>query len=169
MPMNTMTDFFPFLLQELHDAELQLVAAIPTMAGRASSGMLRAALEEHLQETKVHVQRLEYALDQLGVGFVGIECRPIAALIAAGDELVSAIADPDVADAAIVGAAQRVEHFEIAAYATVAEMAYLLGRSEISALLHKTLDEETLADSKLLKAATLEVNPRAVVWHASSR
>lgn len=167
MPLNAMTDLFPVLLQELHSAEVQLTHALPRMAARASSAALRAAFLEHQEQTRRHASRLEYALSQFGLPAEGPVCAPIAAMIAQSDEFLEASGDPDVIDAALAGAAQRVEHFEIAAYTTAAEMAYLLGRHELSTLLHETLDEERSADARLTEIVTLEINPRAFVWHAA--
>lgn len=168
MHLNAMTDLFPELLQELYSAEVQMTRALPRMAARASSDSLRAAFLNHLVETQGHVARIEYALSQLGVPSEGRVCEPVAAMIDAGDDIVDAQGDPDVIDAALAGAAQRVEHFEIASYATVAEMAYLLGRSELSTLLHETLDEERNADQRISEILALEINPRAFVWYAAS-
>jgi len=168
-PYNSMTDLFPALLQELYSGETQLIDALPRMAARASSRKLQDALFEHLTATEQHALRLEQALTQLHCTTLGKPCTAIAAMVAEGEAIVAAEGDPDVIDAALAGAAQRVEQFEIAAYATVAEMAYLLGRQEISTLLRKTLDEERLADGKLSEIVMLDINPRAFVWHASSR
>ena len=153
MQLKSIDDVFVHEIQDLHSAETQLVAALPKMAQAASNEELRKAFEHHLEETRDHVRRLDEILGQIGAT-PGEKCKGMAGLIAEGDEIVKAQGDPTVKDAALISAAQRVEHYEIAAYGTARTLADALGRDEAKDLLDQTLDEEGQADKLLTKIAT---------------
>ena len=154
MQLGSINDVFTHELQDLQSAETQLLDALPKMAQAASSDELRQAFEQHLEETRGHVDRLDEILAQTGVSAGTEKCKGMAGLIAEGDEVVSAQGDPTVKDAALISAAQRVEHYEIAAYGTARTLADELGMDEAKDLLDQTLDEESQADKLLTKIAT---------------
>jgi ferritin-like metal-binding protein YciE len=154
MNLNTMQDLFTEELHDLYSAEQQLTEALPKMAQAASNDELRQAFEHHLQETQDHVRRLDDIYGELGVSPSGEKCEAMEGLIAEGEELIQADGDPNVKDAALIGAAQRVEHYEIAAYGTTRELAKQLGHEQAEELLDQTLDEESNADKLLNKIAT---------------
>jgi ferritin-like metal-binding protein YciE len=166
MQLNTLQDLFVEELHDLHSAEEQLVQALPKMAQAASNNELREAFQHHLQETQDHLNRINDIYGELGVSPSGERCEAMEGLIAEGEELIEADGDPTVKDAALIGAAQRVEHYEIAAYGTTRELAKELGHEHAHELLDQTLDEESNADKLLNKIATgglfaAGVNPRA--------
>jgi len=136
-------------LHDIYDAEKRLVRALPKMAKGATSPDLRAAFEEHLEATKGHVQRLEKVFQLLGVPAKAKTCAGMKGLIEEGEEVMGEDATETLMDAAIIGAAQRVEHYEIAAYGTARTFAEQLGNEEAAQLLQETLDEEKEADEKL--------------------
>jgi ferritin-like metal-binding protein YciE len=148
-------------LRDLYNAEMQLVRALPKMAKAATSVQLREAFEEHLRQTSEHVSRLEQIFQQLEMKPSGKKCVGMAGLVKEGAETMRKDRAKDVMDAAIVGAAQRVEHYEIAAYGTVRVFAELLGESEHATLLNQTLEEEKQADKKLTDLSR-EINSLAV-------
>jgi ferritin-like metal-binding protein YciE len=154
MELGSLHDLMVEELQDLHSAETQLVAALPKMAAAASDEELRTAFEHHLEETRGHVARLEEIFAQLGITGGGETCEAMKGLIAEGEEIVSAQGDSAVKDAALIGAAQRVEHYEIAGYGTARTLADELGLAEARDLLDQTLDEESTADKLLTKIAT---------------
>jgi ferritin-like metal-binding protein YciE len=136
-------------LKDLYSAETQLVKALPKMAKGASSEELRQGFEEHLDQTKGHVQRLEKIFEALGESPKGKKCKGMEGLIAEGSEALDEEYEENVLDAALIGAAQRVEHYEIAGYGTVRALAEVLGEDEHVSLLTETLDEEKETDEKL--------------------
>ena len=154
MKLDTMKDLFTEELHDLYSAEQQLTEALPKMAQAASNDELREAFEHHLQETQDHVRRLDDIYGELGISPSGEKCEAMEGLIAEGEELIQAEGDPNVKDAALIGAAQRVEHYEIAAYGTTRELAKQLGHEQAEELLDQTLDEESNADKLLNKIAT---------------
>lgn len=154
MQLGSINDVYTHELQDLYSAETQLLDALPKMARAASSEELRQAFEHHLEETRGHVQRLDEILAQSGISAGGEKCKGMAGLIAEGEEIVSAQGDPTVKDAALISAAQRVEHYEIAAYGTARTLADELGMDDAKDLLDQTLDEESQADKLLTKIAT---------------
>jgi ferritin-like metal-binding protein YciE len=153
MQLQTLQDLFEHEITDLYSAETQLVAALPQMAQGASSDELRKALQEHLEETRDHVRRLEEIRGQLG-SMTTDQCEGMKGLIEEGKEILSTPGDAVVKDAAIISAAQRVEHYEIAAYGTARTLADELDLSEAKDLLDQTLDEESNADKLLTKIAT---------------
>ena len=154
MQLQSLDDVFDEQLGDLLDAEKQLVEALPKMAKAASEQKLKQAFEEHLQETRDHVSRLEEIFGQLGKQAPNETCKAMKGLIAEGEEIVSAHGDPIAKDAALIAAAQRVEHYEIAAYGTAKTLADQLGHGDAKDLLDQTLDEESSADKLLTKIAT---------------
>ena len=153
MEMQSLQDLFEHEIADLHSAEKQLVEALPKMAKAASHDELRKAFEHHLEETREHVSRLEEIRSEIGSSMTE-KCEGMAGLIEEGEEIVEAKGDSAVKDAALIGAAQRVEHYEIAAYGTARTLADELGLGEAKDLLDQTLDEESNADTLLTKIAT---------------
>jgi ferritin-like metal-binding protein YciE len=147
-------------LKDLYSAENQLVKALPKLAKAASSDELREGFQEHLEQTKGHVQRLEQIFKSLGENPKGKKCLGMEGLVAEGAEVMDEDFEGAVMDAALIGAAQRVEHYEIAAYGTVSEFARILGESEHVSLLEETLEEEKETDEKLTDLAK-EINSQA--------
>jgi ferritin-like metal-binding protein YciE len=147
-------------LKDLYSAENQLVKALPKMAKASSSDELRQGFEEHLEQTKEHVQRLEQIFQALNESPKGKKCAGMEGLIKEGSEVMKEDFEGAVMDAALIGAAQRVEHYEIAAYGTVRSFAELLGESEHVSLLNETLGEEKTTDEKLTELAE-EINSQA--------
>jgi ferritin-like metal-binding protein YciE len=154
MQLASIKDVYSHELQDLHSAETQLVEALPKMAGAASSDELRQAFEQHLEETRGHVERLDEILAQAGLSAGNEKCKGMAGLISEGEQIISAQGDWAAKDAALISAAQRVEHYEIAAYGTARTFADQLGMEEARDLLDQTLDEESQADKLLTKLAT---------------
>jgi ferritin-like metal-binding protein YciE len=136
-------------LQQLHSAETQITEALPKMIDAATEPQLKNALQTHLQETRGHVARLEQILQQAMGSFDSKKCKGIAALITEGEDIIKDATDESVRDAGIIGAAQKVEHYEIAAYGTVRTFAEILGNDSQAELLDLTLEEEKHADSIL--------------------
>jgi ferritin-like metal-binding protein YciE len=154
MQMNNLNDVLVEQLGDLYSAERQLVEALPKMAGAASTQELRTAIEQHLEETRGHVQRLEEAFSQLGISPPSEECEGMKGLIKEGEKLIQLNGQPAAKDAALIAAAQRVEHYEIAAYGTARTLANELDQSQVASLMNDTLDEESAADEKLTTIAT---------------
>jgi ferritin-like metal-binding protein YciE len=147
-------------LRDLFDAENKLVKALPKLAKAASSDKLRTGFEEHLEQTRGHVERLEEIFEGLDEKPTGKKCAGMAGLVKEGGEIMDEDFSAEVMDAALISAAQRVEHYEIAAYGCVSAWAQLLGESEANALLEKTLEEEKETDQKLTQLAE-EINVEA--------
>jgi ferritin-like metal-binding protein YciE len=148
-------------LRDIYNAENQLVKALPKMAKAANSEELRTGFEEHLEQTRGHVQRLEQIFKELSEKPSGKKCKGMEGLVAEGQEMMSEDFEDDVMDAALISAAQRVEHYEIAAYGTVRTYAELLGEDTAVQLLEQTLEEEKETDQKLTDMAS-EINVRAM-------
>jgi ferritin-like metal-binding protein YciE len=148
-------------LKDLYDAEKQITKALPKMAKAASSDKLRAAFEEHLEQTHGQIERLEEAFSHLGLAARGKKCEGIKGLIEEGKDHMKEIEEDSTLDAALIGAAQKVEHYEMAAYGTARTFAMRLGYDEVAALLEQTLEEEKTADRLLSELAESVVNPRA--------
>lgn len=140
-------------LKDLYSAETQLVRALPKLAKAASNAELRQAFEEHLRQTSEQVSRLEQIFEMLGEKPTGKKCVGMEGLVKEGAETMQEDYEDAVMDAAIIGAAQRVEHYEIAGYGTVREFAELLGENEHISLIEQTLEEEKQADEKLTQLA----------------
>lgn len=161
MKLESLHDLFVDELKDLYNAENQLVKALPKMAKAASSDELRSAFQEHLEQTKEHVNRLEKVFKELNCNPKGKKCRAMEGLIEEGSERLDGDADGAVKDAALIAAAQRVEHYEIAGYGCVRTYAEQLGRSEAANLLQQTLDEEGATDKKLTQLAEGIINQEA--------
>lgn len=153
MELESLRDLYIEELKDLYSAESQLVKALPKMAKAASSKALKAGFEKHLKETKVHAERLESIFKKLGVSAGRKKCKAMEGLIEEGDEVISEDAEPEVKDAALIAAAQRVEHYEIAGYGCVRTYAELMGEKQAVKLLQKTLNEEGATDKKLTHLA----------------
>ncbi|HET7567045.1 MAG TPA: DUF892 family protein [Gaiellaceae bacterium] len=154
MKLNNLQDVLQEQLEDLQSAEQQLVEALPKMARAASADELKEAFEHHLEETKGHLERVKEARGELGHSGEPEECKAMKGLIAEGEEIIEMEGDPMAKDAALIAAAQRVEHYEIAAYGTVRTLAKQLDRKDIEELMDQTLDEESQADTLLTKIAT---------------
>ena len=144
-------------VRDLYSAESQLVKALPKMAKAASNESLKEAITSHLEETKTHVERLQQAAEMMGVKPGGKKCKAMEGLIEEGKEVLDEDGAGAVIDAMLIAAAQRVEHYEIAAYGSARAMAEQLGNQELADLLQSTLDEEGAADKKLTKISESEV------------
>ncbi len=160
---NTLRDLYINELRDLYSAETQLIDALPVMAEAATSPELKLAFTSHLEETRGHAERLERIFAQLGEEPSGETCAAMKGLIKEGSEYAEAGGDDHVRDAGIIGAAQRVEHYEIAAYGTARALAMRLGETDAAEILQQTLDEESAADETLTDIAESEVNELAAV------
>jgi len=156
-------------LNDIYDAEKQLTKALPKMAKAASSQKLKAAFQEHLEQTENHVKRLEQVFQQMGVEAKEKPCKAMKGLIEEGDEIIRHKGDPDVKDAALIAAGNRVEHYEMAAYGTVRTYAQVLGNNEAAKILQQTLDEEGAADKKLTALAESSINLEAASGSGAGR
>jgi len=161
MKVKTLNDLFVHSLKDLYSAEKQLVKALPKMAKNASSDELREALESHLAETEEQVTRLEEIFEELEIGGRGMKCKAMEGLIEEGNEALEDVEDDQVRDAAIICAAQKVEHYEMAGYGCARTFAEQLGFRNAAKLLQQTLDEEGAADEKLNEIALSRVNEEA--------
>jgi ferritin-like metal-binding protein YciE len=159
--LNSFDDLFVEQLQDLYDAEQRLTKALLKMAAAAHNSSLKSAFEEHLRQTQNHVSRLEQVFQQLGKSAATKTCEAMKGLVEEGSEIISGKGDPDVKDAALIAAAQRVEHYEIAAYGTARTFAQRLGKPEAARILQQTLDEEAETDKKLTGLAEKAINPKA--------
>lgn len=161
MKLDSLENLFVHELKDILSAEKQLVKALPKMAKGATSEALRASIEEHLDQTKEHVNRLEQVFASIDKAPRAEHCKAMEGLVAEGAELLEEDGDPTVKDAALIAAAQRVEHYEISAYGTARTLAELLGNDKAVELLQQTLDEEKETDQKLTELALSEVNVEA--------
>lgn len=162
MKLNSLHDLYVLELQDLYHAENQIIKALPKMVEESSSVELRNAFEEHLEQTKGHVRRLEEIFGMLGEKAKGEKCEGMAGIIDESKDLMNQDAAPMVKDASLIAAAQRVEHYEIAAYGTVRTYAEQLGHKDAARLLQLTLDEEGETDKKLTAIAESRINIDAV-------
>jgi ferritin-like metal-binding protein YciE len=163
MSMDSLKDLYIDELKDLYNAENQLLKALPKMAKKASSPDLKAAFEEHLGQTEGQVNRLEKIFKALGEKPTGKTCKAMKGLVEEGKEIIEEDGEDAVLDAALIGAAQKVEHYEIAGYGTARTFASLLGEEDAMELLQKTLDEEGATDKKLTALAESLVNPEAQI------
>ena len=154
MGFHSLKDVLQEQLEDLHSAETQLIDALPKMAQAAHDDHLREAFEHHHQETREHLNRVKESLSELGVSTPTEVCQGMKGLIAEGTHMIDIEGDPNAKDAALIGAAQRVEHYEIAAYGTARQLADDCGFDRICELMDQTLDEESHADKLLTKIAT---------------
>ncbi|MBL8849679.1 MAG: ferritin-like domain-containing protein [Planctomycetaceae bacterium] len=161
MTMDSLRELFEHELKDIYYAEKALVKALPKMAKAASSDKLKEGIEEHLEQTKGQVERLEQVFELLGVPARGKKCEAMEGLIAEGASLIEEDIEPEVLDAGIIAAAQKVEHYEIASYGTLCTWARQLGLEDAADLLGETLEEEKQTDLKLTELAESEVNVAA--------
>ena len=159
---NPLNELLHEELRDLYSAETQIIKALPKMAKAASSPELRRAFERHLEETKRQVERLDQIGEELEVKMTGKKCKGMEGLLAEGRELMEEDFEEDALDAGLIGAAQKVEHYEIAAYGTARTHAEMLGYRRIAKLLQQTLNEEGATDKKLTQLAESVVNYEAV-------
>jgi ferritin-like metal-binding protein YciE len=153
MEIDSLEKLYVDELKDLYSAEKQLVQALPRMAKKAMNPQLRAGFEEHLEVTKKQVERLDQIFERLERSPRGKKCKAMEGLIEEGKEMMQEDMEPEVMDAALIAAAQRIEHYEIAGYGTVRTYARLLGQEEDARLLQLTLDEEGNTDKKLTQLA----------------
>lgn len=161
MKTRTMEDLFYSLLQDVYHAEKQLVRVLPKLAKHSANGELKQAFTSHLEQTKGHVERLEQAFEMIGKKAKATKCDAILGIIAEGEEVMQECEEEHVCDAAILGAAQAAEHYEIARYGTLCAWAQQIGKPQVARLLHQTLDEEKKADALLTSIAERAVNKAA--------
>lgn len=153
MKLNTLTEALHSELADIYDAEQQLVNQLPKIAQAVQSSALKNAIEEHLKETRDQVIRLERVFEMVGRRPERDECQAMQGLLEEAEEVISASGDRQVKDAVLIGALQRVEHYEIAAYGTARAFAQQLDMDDVADLLQESLDEESSADSKLTTLA----------------
>jgi ferritin-like metal-binding protein YciE len=161
MSMDSLKDLYVDELKDLYSAENQILKALPQMAKKASAQELKDAFNEHLEVTRKQVERLDEIFTKLGVSPKGKKCKAMEGLIEEGKEVLQEKGEPSVIDAALIAAAQRVEHYEMAGYGCVRTYAKLLEFSDAEKLLQETLDEEAEADEKLTELADSVINPEA--------
>ncbi len=160
MPVSTADEFFLQELRDVYSAEKQLVPALTAMAKATSSELLSSAFKTHLQETKGQIERLDRIFDMLKEKPGGETCEAMAGLVSEAEEMMKEIETPEVRDAALIAAAQKVEHYEIASYGTLRALAENMGLDQAAALLGEILQEEIGTDAKLTEIAENEVNLR---------
>ncbi len=151
--IKTMDDLFVHTLRDIYYAEKQILKNLPKMIDKADSPLLRQGFETHLRETEGHVDRLESVFELYGVEAKGVTCPAIDGILKEADEIAGDIEDKQVLDAALVAAAQAVEHYEMTRYGTLIAWAKKLGRNDCAEILKQTLDEEKATDAKLTKLA----------------
>jgi ferritin-like metal-binding protein YciE len=153
MENNSLRELYIEELRDIYDAENQMLKALPKMADATTSDELRSGFEEHLEQTRGHVQRLDQIFADIGEKATGKKCKGMQGLVSEGKEVIDEDFEGEVKDAALISAAQRVEHYEIAAYGTVRTYAEILGEQSAVDLLEKTLQEEKETDEKLTELA----------------
>jgi ferritin-like metal-binding protein YciE len=158
MTLNNLENVLILQLRDLHNAEERLIAALPAMADAAVNPALKKAFQEHLEETKQHKIRLEDAFQLIGQSVESETCEAMEGLIEESQEIINLDGDSDVKDAALIAAAQRIEHYEIAGYGCARTFAQQLGHDTVAHLLQKTLNEEGRADKTLTKIAESGIN-----------
>jgi ferritin-like metal-binding protein YciE len=162
MKLKSFNELLIHELRDLYSAEKQLTKALPKLSKAAANEELSTLIDEHLQETEKQIERLEQIFEELEVSSRGPACKGMKGLIAEGDHLIEEEGDPTVKDAAFISAAQRVEHYEIAAYGSARTFAQQLGLDNIAQMLQESLDEEKAADAKLNELAMSRVNEQAL-------
>lgn len=151
--LETLQDLLIHNIKDLYSAENQLVKALPKMAKAATDPDLKAGFTAHLEETKVHVTRLEEVAELLGASPRGLSCKAMKGLVEEGAEAIEEEAEPSIKDLALIAAAQKVEHYEISGYGTARALAETIGNKQVVKLLKTTEDEEGATDKKLTSAA----------------
>lgn len=161
MPLKNLQDLYIDELKDLYNAEQQILKALPKMAKGASSPELKNAFNQHIDQTREQMKRLDRIFQELGKTPRGKKCIGMQGLIEEGNEMLKEKADPPVKDAGLISAAQRVEHYEMAGYGTVRTFAQMLGYSDQAQVLQQTLNEEGDTDHKLTQLAESTINPEA--------
>jgi len=159
--LKTLDDLFVHTLRDIYYAEKQIEKALPEMIEKAKEPSLKQAFQSHLGETKNHVKRVEQVFKMHGVEAKGVDCPAIDGIIEEADDVASEVEDKQVLDAALIAAAQAVEHYEMTRYGTLVAWAKQLGRSDCASVLQQNLDEEKAADKKLTALAESNVNRKA--------
>ena len=162
MEIDNLRKLYVDELKDLYSAEKQILQALPRMAKKVSNPDLKKAFEEHVEVTRMQVERLDRIFEGLGKSPRGKKCKGMEGLLEEGKEMMEEDMEPEVLDAALIGAAQRVEHYEIAGYGTVRTYARLLGETQAAKLLQQTLDEEGETDKKLTQLAESSINVEAM-------
>ncbi|HEX6903467.1 MAG TPA: ferritin-like domain-containing protein [Thermoanaerobaculia bacterium] len=162
MEIDSLRKLYVEELKDLYSAEKQILQALPRMAKKASNPKLQQAFQEHVEVTRMQVERLDRIFELLGKSSRGKKCKGMEGLLEEGKEMMQEDMDDDVMDAALISAAQKVEHYEMAGYGTVRTYANLLGEKEHVRLLQQTLDEEGDADKKLTQLAESQINVEAM-------
>lgn len=161
MKLESLQDLYVEQLKDLYSAEKQLIQALPKMEKAATNSQLKQGFNMHLEQTKGHVERIEKIFQTLGKSPSGKKCKAMEGLVEEGQETIAEDAEPEVRDAALIAAAQRVEHYEIAGYGTVRTYAQMLGHNDQVRLLEQTLEEEKQTDRKLTQLAESSINIQA--------
>ena len=159
--IKTKQDLFEHTLGDIYYAEQQITKALPKMIKKASAPEVRQAFETHLRETEGQIRRLEQVFKLLDLKARGVTCEAIDGIIAEAESVIGEVADEQVRDAAMIAAAQAVEHYEITRYGTLCTWAQEMARNDVAQLLHQNLEEEEAADEKLTQIAKARVNVRA--------
>jgi len=159
--IETMDDLFVHTLQDIYYAENQIKKSLPDMIDKATSPELKQGFQSHLQQTEGHIARLKQVFKQHGAEEKGVTCPAIDGILSEASDIAGDVADKQVLDAALIAAAQAVEHYEITRYGTLVAWAKQLGRDDCAALLQQNLDEEAATDAKLTKLATGSINRKA--------
>ena len=160
-PIKTLDDLFNHALQDIYYAEQQITKNLPTMVEKASNPALKRDFQKHLTETQNQVKRLEQAFQMLGQSAKGVDCQAIDGILAEAKEVMGDCSDPEVLDAAMLFAAQAVEHYEITRYGSIIAFAQQLGKQNVAQLLQQTLAEEKATDHALTQIAESRVNQKA--------
>jgi ferritin-like metal-binding protein YciE len=159
--LKNLDDLFVDTLQDLYDAENQIVKALPKMIDQAKSNDLKQGFKDHLEVTKHQIERIDKIFKELGMPAKGKHCAGMEGLIKEGDEVLKEQIDPEVKDAALIAAAQKIEHYEISGYGTARTFAQALGHQEFARMLDTTANEEGQTDKKLTMLAESQINARA--------
>ena len=159
--IETMDDLFVHTLKDIYYAENQILKALPDMIEKATDPKLKEGFKSHLAETRTQVKRLEQVFQMHGVKAEGVDCPAIDGIIEEADEVAGEVEDKQVLDAALIAAAQAVEHYEITRYGTLVAWAKQLGRNDCATVLQQNLDEEKAADKKLTALAESSINRKA--------
>jgi len=161
--IETMDDLFVHTLKDIYYAENQIVKALPEMIEKATDAKLKESFKSHLAETRTHVKRVEQVFQMHGVEIEGVDCPAIDGIIEEANDVAGEVDDKQVLDAALIAAAQAVEHYEMSRYGTLVAWAKQLGRTDCAGMLEATLKEEKAADMKLTKIAESQVNRQAAL------
>lgn len=159
--IHNMNDLFLHTLADIYYAEQQIVKALPEMVQRSTEPQLKQGFQNHLRESEIHVKRLEQVFRKLNVKAKGVDCPAIDGIIEEANEVAGEVSNKAVLDAALIAAAQAVEHYEMTRYGTLIAWAKQLGRQDVLGLLQQTLEEEKATDQKLTSMAEAQVNRKA--------